>query len=96
MELKNESKTLFIPLLGKATMSKENIFLHDPNAEIKYGIDTPEEFLSLNKKLEYIATHIIKRDDNNLHGLTKFIFNNLYCGKLSQSIYRIYEFNLKK
>lgn len=66
------------------------------NAEVKYGIDRPNEFLSLNEKLEYIATHLIKKGDNNLHGLTKFIFNNLYCGKISQSIYKIYEFNLKK
>lgn len=66
------------------------------NAEVKYGIDNPNEFLSLNKNLEYVATHPIKKDDNNLHGLTKFIFNNLYCGKISQSIYKIYEFNLKK
>lgn len=66
------------------------------NAEIKYGIDNPEEFLSLNEKLEYVDTHLIKKDDNNLHGLTRFIFNNLYCGKISQSIYKIYEFNLKR
>lgn len=66
------------------------------NAEVKYGIDSPQEFLSLNEKLEYVATHLIKKDDNNLHGLTKFIFNNLYCGKISQSIYKIYEFNLKR
>lgn len=66
------------------------------NAEIKYGIDKPEEFLSLNENLNHIATHIIKKDDNNLHGLTKFIFNNLYCGKISQSMYKIYEFKLRK
>jgi O-methyltransferase involved in polyketide biosynthesis len=66
------------------------------DAKIKYGIDDENEFLSLNKNLEYIATHLIKKDDNNLHGLTKLIFNNLYCGKISQSIYKIYEFNLKK
>lgn len=66
------------------------------NAEVKYGIDNPEDFLSLNEKLEYVATHLIKQDNNNLHGLTKFIFNNLYCGKMSQSIYKIYEFNLKR
>lgn len=65
------------------------------NAEIKYGIDNPNEFLSLNENLEYVTTHPIKKNDNNLHGLTKFIFNNLYCGKISQSIYKIYEFNLK-
>jgi len=66
------------------------------NAEVKYGIDNPKEFLSLNDKLEYVATHFIKKDDNNLRGLTKFIFNNLYCGRISQSLYKIYEFNLKK
>ena len=65
------------------------------NAEIKYGIDTPEEFLSLNDKLEYVATHFIKKDNNRLAGLTKFIFNNLYCGRISQTIYKIYEFSLK-
>ena len=34
MELNNESKTLFIPLLGKAVMSRDNLFLHDPKAEV--------------------------------------------------------------
>ena len=66
------------------------------NAEVKYGIDNPDEFLSLNDNLEYVATHLIKKEDNNLHGLTKLIFNNLYCGKISQSIYKIYEFYLKR
>lgn len=66
------------------------------NARIIYGIDKPEEFLLLNENLDHIATHIIKKDDNNLHGLTKFIFNNLYCGKISQSLYKVYEFKLKK
>ena len=66
------------------------------NAEVKYGIDNPEDFLQLNNNLEYVATHLIRKEDDNLHGLTKLIFNNLYCGKLSQSIYKIYEFNLKR
>lgn len=65
------------------------------NAEIKYGIDNPEEFLRLNNHLEYVATHLIRKEDNNLHGLTKFIFDHLYCGKISQSIYKIYEFDLR-
>ena len=64
------------------------------NAEIKYGLDHPDEFLRLNDNLEYLTTHLIKKDDNNLRGLTKFIFNHLYCGKISQSLYKIYEFNL--
>lgn len=65
------------------------------NATVKYGIDTPEDFLKLNKNLTYVNTYKIKMKTNGLHGLTKFIFNNLYCGKLSQSIYKIYEFKLK-
>lgn len=65
-------------------------------AEVKYGIDNPEDFLKLNDDLEFVNTYIIKKEDNNLHGLTKFIFNHLYCGKTSQSIYKIYEFNLKR
>jgi O-methyltransferase involved in polyketide biosynthesis len=64
------------------------------NAEVKYGIDNPDEFLSLNDNLEYVATHLIKKEDNNLHGLTKLIFNNLYCGKISQSKMIILNVNL--
>ena len=33
MRLSNESKTLFIPLLGKAQLSKKNLFLKDLKAE---------------------------------------------------------------
>ena len=33
MELSNESKTLFIPLYGKALMSKKNLFIKDLKAE---------------------------------------------------------------
>ena len=70
-----------------------NIYI---SIEVDYGMDNPEDFLQLKNNLEYVATHLIRKEDNNLHGLTKFIFNNLYCGKISQSIYKIYEFNLKR
>ena len=63
-------------------------------AKIKYGIDKPKDFLKLDDDLKYVDTYIIKRKDSNLKGLTKFIFNNIYCGKISQSIYKIYEFKL--
>ena len=33
MDLRSESKTLFIPLVGKALMSKENIIIKDSKAE---------------------------------------------------------------
>lgn len=63
-------------------------------AKVKYGINTPNDFLKLNDNLKYINTHIIKKDKNDLNILTKFIFNKLYCGKISQSLYKIYEFSL--
>lgn len=66
------------------------------NAEIKFGMDDEKEFLSLNPNLEYVNTHFIRRNKNNLHGLTRFIFNNIYCGKLAACFYKIYEFDLKK
>lgn len=77
-------------------MSKIKNPVNQMEAKIKYGIDKPEDFLKLNKNLEYVETHLIKKEDNKLPGLTKLIFNNLYCGRISQSIYKIYEFNLKR
>lgn len=64
------------------------------NAKIKYGFNKETQFVSLNNNLKHHATHLIKKVDNNLKGMTKFIFNNLYCGRISQSIYKIYEFKL--
>lgn len=65
-------------------------------AEIKYGFNKVSEFLSLNNNLKYCSTHLIKKNENNLKGIEKFVFNNLYCGKISQLLYKIYEFDLKK
>lgn len=64
------------------------------NAKIKYGFDNPNEFLKLNNNLKHIKTHLIKKEDNDLKGLTKVIFNKLYCGKISEQLYKIYEFDL--
>ena len=65
------------------------------NAKIKYGFDKTHEFLSLNPNLKHIKTYSIRKQNNNLKCLTKFIFNNLYCGKIADSLYKIYEFDLK-
>lgn len=66
------------------------------SANIKWGMNTPEDFNKLNPNLEFIREYLIKHKDNNLKGMTKFIFENLYCGKISESLYKIYEFELKK
>jgi O-methyltransferase involved in polyketide biosynthesis len=51
MKLNNESKTLFIPLLGRAQMSKKDLFLKDLKAE--EIIDKVKEFV--NKGAKYIV-----------------------------------------
>lgn len=66
------------------------------NAKIKYGFDNYLDFLKLNGNLEYVSSHVIRKKDNKLKGLTKMIFNNLYCGKISERLYKIYEFKLKE
>ena len=65
------------------------------NAEIKWGMDNPSDFTRLNENLEFIREYLIRHKENNLKGITKFIFENLYCGKISESLYKIYEFKLK-
>ena len=193
MELNNESKTLFIPLYGKAMMSKNNLFINDPkaeeiiskvkfnfedlkqskwlsmymalrakiidgidldnqsvlivaegltmylseqelqqlikglnskfsnativfdayskqavkgskiknpvnqmNANIKWGMNNPDDFNKLNHNLKFIKEYLIRHKENNLKGMTKFIFDNLYCGKISESLYKIYVFELRQ
>ena len=65
------------------------------NASIKWGMNNPREFTILNENLEFIKEYLIRHKENNLKGMTKFIFENLYCGKISESLYKIYEFRLK-
>ena len=66
------------------------------NANVKWGMNTPEDFNKLNPNLEFIREYFIKHKEKNLKGMTKFIFENLYCGKISESLYKIYEFELKQ
>lgn len=65
------------------------------NASIKWGMDNPNDFTTLNENLEFVREYLIKNKENNLKGITKFIFENLYCGKISELLYKIYEFRLK-
>lgn len=66
------------------------------NAKIKYGIDNYKEFLKINNRLEFVNSYVIRKNDNKLEGITKIIFNKLYCGKLSERLYMIYEFKMKE
>lgn len=64
------------------------------NAKIKWGMNNPNEFTMLNKNLKFIKAYSIKNKENKLKGITKFIFENIYCGKISESLYKIYTFKL--
>ena len=66
------------------------------NATIKWGMNNPSDFTKLNENLEFVREYLIRNKENNLKGMTKFIFDNLYCGKISESLYKIYEFRLKQ
>lgn len=100
IENKFNNVTLLFDAYSKKAVKASKIKnpVNKMNATIKYGIDNEKDFLKLNKNLKYVKTYLIKHDNdnNNLTGLTKFIFNNLYCGKISQSYYKIYEFILKR
>lgn len=63
-------------------------------ASIKWGMNKPSDFTALNENLEFVREYVIRNNENNLKGITKFIFENLYCGKISESLYKIYEFRL--
>ena len=65
------------------------------NASIKWGMNNPSEFTILNENLEFIREYLIKHKENNLKGITKLIFEHLYCGKISESLYKIYEFKFR-
>lgn len=88
---------LFDAYTNKAVKaSKYKNPVNQMNASIKYGIDNYEEFLKINNRLEFVNSYVIRKKDNKLRGLTKIIFNNLYCGRISEKLYKIYEFKLKE
>jgi len=66
------------------------------NAEIKWGMNEPKDFLKLNENLKFVNEYLIKYEESKLKGFTKFIFEKLYCGKIAESYYKIYEFEIKE
>ena len=65
------------------------------NASVKWGMNEPEDFKKLSKNLVYIRTYPIKHSEENLKGFTKFIFEKIYCGRISENYYKIFEFDLR-
>ncbi|MBQ9081146.1 MAG: class I SAM-dependent methyltransferase [Clostridia bacterium] len=66
------------------------------NAAVKWGMDKSQDFLKLNSDLVFVQEYPIFREEKNLKGIKKFLFNHLYCGKFSQSLYKIYRFQFNK
>ena len=77
-------------------LSKIKNPVNQMNANIKWGIDDEKDFIKLNNNIEFKNKFLIEGEENNLKGITKFVFNKVYCGKLSKNLYKIYEFQLKK
>lgn len=77
-------------------VSKYKNPVNQMNATIKWGMDKTDDFTKLNNNLEFLNEHVIKHEEENLTGITKIIFEKLYCGKISQRYYKIYEFKLSK
>lgn len=77
-------------------VSKYKNPVNQMNASIKWGMNNPKEFIELNNNLIFVKEYLIKHKEDNLKGLEKIIFENLYCGKISRSYYKIYEYKLKK
>ena len=66
------------------------------DANIRFGMKDETDFLRLNSNLLFIREAAIKYENNQLKGMTRWIFNYVYCGKFSESLYKIYKFYLVK
>lgn len=95
---KLSSVTLVFDAYSKKAVkvSKYKNPVNQMNAIIKWGMNEPNDFSKLNNNLEFVKEYLIKYEEKKLKGLTKFVFENLYCGKISERYYKVYEFKLKK
>jgi len=96
IESKFKNVTLIFDAYSKKAVKASKIKnpVNQMNAQIKYGLDKMEDFLKLNSNLKFVNDYVIEYKEENLKGLTKTIFEKVYCGKIAQSYYKIYEFKL--
>ena len=76
---------------AKATKIRNPI--NDVGISTAYGLDDPQK-LEQDTGFLFVKEHNMTPDEmiNKLHGIEKSIFRNLFGGKFSKSIYRMYEF----
>lgn len=85
----------YTTLAAKASKYKNPI--HDVGVTDVHGIDNP--FIFAQKSgLQCIQEHDITpmKLINELHGMEHFIFKNLFAGRISKHLYRLYEFHSKE
>jgi hypothetical protein len=75
-----------------ARMSKHRNPINEVGVNEVYGIDTPQDYQ--NEKMRFIKEHsmIPQKYINELKGIERLIFANLYAGKLSKKLYRLFEY----
>lgn len=77
-----------------AKLSKYKNPINEVGVTEVYGLDAPLK-LTTGTSLEFVKEHDMTPDSliNELEGIEKFIFKNLYAGKTAKSLYRIYEYS---
>ena len=75
-----------------AKMSKRRNPINDVGVTEVYGIDHPQDYQ--NDELTFVKEHtmIPEKYIDELKGLERFIFANLYAGSFSKKLYRLYEY----
>lgn len=97
VDLKNNFNQLHILMdcytefAAKASKYKNPI--NDVGVTMVYGIDNPAD-LEEGTGIEFVEEHDMTPDTfiNELSGMEKVIFKNLFGGKLAKRVYRLYEF----
>ena len=76
-----------------AKMSKHRNPINDVGVTKVYGIDNPQDYQC--EKLTFVKEHTMtpQKYVDELKGLEKFIFANLYAGSFSKKLYRLYEYH---
>ena len=78
-----------------AKMSKKRNPINDVGVTEVYGIDHPHAYQG--KQLAYVKEHtmIPQKYVDQLTGLERLVFANLYAGEFSKKLYRLYEYQKK-
>lgn len=76
-----------------AKMSKIKNPINDVGVTTVYGIDEPQA-LTVGTSLSYLSQREMTPDElvNELKGLEHKIFKKVYCGKMSEKLYKLYEY----